>query len=178
MTAPQSHKRRDILSNPSVQLRIIGIFLFLAVLYAATGYYVTRNTLGRAAADIMRLPLSDMNRHDVATVVREHALTLDIQLTLFIFLSIVTVTMCGVLLSHLIGGPIYRINKYLKEVSRGEGKMQPIRFRKSDFFQDLAQNFNDFQRATGILNQPESGTPREGEATTESGNPKTQPPAR
>jgi hypothetical protein len=44
-------------------------------------------------------------------------------------------------LSHRWVGPIYRLRSSLQALSRGE-TVQPIRFRKSDFWQELAGDFN------------------------------------
>lgn len=42
---------------------------------------------------------------------------------------------------HRIAGPIYRLNKSLQEVAKGNYGLR-IQFRKKDFFQDIAETFN------------------------------------
>ncbi|MCX7591224.1 MAG: hypothetical protein N2255_06300 [Kiritimatiellae bacterium] len=145
------YKRRQILSNPRVQLRIIGVFFVLAVVYAATGYFVVTSVLRRFANDVLALSLSGTARNDVVILLRNHMDTLNIQMGLFIFFSIFILTMAAVLLSHRIGGPMYQLRKYLHEMARGETEAREIRFRKGDCFHDLADAFNEFQRSHGIL---------------------------
>ncbi|MFH1222815.1 MAG: hypothetical protein V1647_00555 [Pseudomonadota bacterium] len=47
----------------------------------------------------------------------------------------------GVLFSHKIAGPIYRMNTYLRSISI-DTLTAPLSFRKNDFFQELARSYN------------------------------------
>ena len=151
------HRRRQILSNPRVQLRIIVVFFLLAVAYAATGYFVVTGALRRFGNETLALSLPASARTDVAILLRKNMETLNIQMGLFIFFSIFILTMAAVLLSHRIGGPMYQLEKYLRQMARGETSPREIRFRKGDFFHELARSFNEFQRSRGILPPSASG---------------------
>ena len=152
-------RRWQLLSNPRVQLRIIYLFGWLALLFAGTNYYIAKSTLKAVAAEILRLPLSNANRTDVGLAVRQQATTLDVQMLLFTLLSLVTLLLAGLVLSHHIGGPIHQLTTYLKGVVAGKAPRE-IHFRRHDFFNELAESFNLFQRNRGIL-PPENGNPSE-----------------
>jgi len=47
----------------------------------------------------------------------------------------------GVYYLHRIAGPIYRIEKTVREMAEGK-KVEPIRLRKKDFFKSLAEAVN------------------------------------
>lgn len=158
-STPLKHRRRQVLSNPRVQLRIIAVFFLLAVAYAATGYFVVISALRRLGNETLSLTLPASARSDVVILLRKNLETLNIQMGIFIFFSIFILTMAAVLLSHRIGGPIYQLEKYLQQMARRETSAREIRFRKGDFFHDLARSFNEFQRSRGILPHAEGDKP-------------------
>ncbi len=47
----------------------------------------------------------------------------------------------GIILSHRIAGPLYRLEKHLEGLGEGK-KLTALKFRKNDYFQDLAQSYN------------------------------------
>jgi hypothetical protein len=176
MTEPRrGHRRRRILSNPREQLKIVVAFFVLAVLYAATNYGIAKGVLWSVSSDLMGVPLSPANRADVDMILEQQALTVDMQLALFTVLILVTLTLAGLLMSHRLAGPLYQLRTYLRLMARGEVTPRHIRFRKQDFFHDLAAAFNDFQRSRGIV--PADGpSPHEGSGGGETrGSP--PPPA-
>jgi len=44
--------------------------------------------------------------------------------------------------SHRIAGPIFRLNESLKNIAKGNYN-ERVSFRKNDYFQEIAKNFND-----------------------------------
>lgn len=49
----------------------------------------------------------------------------------------------GIFLSHRVVGPLYRMNEYLKEF-RGKKPTRELKFRKGDYFPELAEHLNEF----------------------------------
>ena len=145
------NRRRNILSNPAAQLRIVLFFALLAGLYAATNYYIAMKALNTLAGEILALPLSNELRYDVGVLLSNQSEILNLQLALFTFLIIFMLSLGGILLSHRIGGPVYRIREYLKGRVDGSVEPHPIHFRKGDFFHDLADAFNKYQEKQGHL---------------------------
>ncbi|NQT91997.1 MAG: hypothetical protein HQ559_04485 [Lentisphaerae bacterium] len=144
-------KRKNIYSYPRFQSKIVLIFGLLAVVYAGTNYVVSKTALGRVSDQIRQLTIDPANSADIRMILREEGMTLDIQLMLLTFLSFFILVMSGVLLSHILGGPINRVNNYVKNITNGTTKPQRISFRKYDFFHDFAKNFNRFQEHIGML---------------------------
>ncbi len=155
------NRRRNLMSLPAAQARIIGLLLILGLLYAALNVYISRRALEAMAAEAYQIEMSALARHDLRVVVAEQFATLDLQLAIFLLLSFVMVGLVGVLLSHRLGGPVFHLQQYLNAVADGRAEPGPVRFRKGDFFHDLAAAFNRFQRARGLLppEAPPEATP-------------------
>ena len=158
----KSYRRRNLLSYPRAQLKIIAIFAFLALAFATVNCYVSRSALQRLAEGVLsgdpRLPVS---RSDIRITFQREDQTLGLQLVSLTFLSFAVMMMGSVYLSHKIAGPIYRLNKYLTDMAGDKVKPQRITFRKYDFFKDLAANFNEFQKSQGILHAEKPPEPPE-----------------
>lgn len=151
------YRRTQFLSNPKVQIKIILVFAVLGILYAGTNYYIAKSTLWSVTSDILRLPLSGANRDDVNLLINQQCLTLDMQLGLFTTLVVTVLILAGVFMSHRLGGPIYQLTTYLAQMTEGTVVPRRIRFRKQDFFHDLADRFNSFQESQGIVPPQEAG---------------------
>jgi hypothetical protein len=145
------HKRKQIFSNPKVQIKIVITFAFLAVLYATANYYIAKGTLWSFSADVLQLDLSETNRDDVNMLLKQQSETLNLQLLLFTALTCIVVTLGGLLMSHRLGGPIYQLRRYLRALTDGSTDPHRIRFRKHDFFHDLADAFNNYQEYQGLV---------------------------
>ena len=160
--ATKSYRRRDLMSYPRAQIKIISIFAFIAVVFAGVNGYVSTNALQKMATNSLNISsLSPTARSDIGIVYAQEALTLRAQLALLTFLAFFVFGVGSVYISHKIAGPIHRLNSYLAALSRGEIRPTPLRFRRFDFFLDVTKTFNDFQRAQGMI-APEgesAGTP-------------------
>jgi hypothetical protein len=151
MKYPGKNRRRNILSYPRAQLQIIVLFAVLAAVYSTTNHYISASALGRVTERVLDVSLSNEARHDIGIIMDNQLEIINIQLMLFTFLSIFMLTLAAVLLSHRLGGPIYHMRKYLRESAAGEGEPRRVKFRKGDFFHDLATAFNEFQEKNGII---------------------------
>lgn len=145
-------KRKEVFSNPSVQLRIMVTFLSLTILFVITNFLISQRLLSAVSNQIMNLPLSPENSTDVIIIMSQQGSTTLVQMGAFIFLSVFVMLMAGVILSHRIGGPIYQLHKYFDDMSDNKIKPRKIVFRKNDFFHELIDSFNRFQVCKKILN--------------------------
>ena len=155
---PRRQRRRQIFSNPAVQVRIVAVFAAIAALYIAVGLWINYRLLASLGGEMTALPVGPALREDIATMLDQQTRVLDVQLGLYTFQSEFTLVMAGVLLSHRIGGPIHHLSSYLQGVADGQVRPREIRFRRGDLFHDLARRFNAFQRSRGIL-PPEAPEP-------------------
>jgi methyl-accepting chemotaxis protein len=151
------NRRRNVLSNPGVQIRIIAIFVTLALLFACTNYYVSKRALRSLYDDLAGSSLPDAARMDLTASFQQQNGTLDAQLALLTVLSLVVLTLSGLFLSHSLGGPIHRLTGYCRNVASGRIKPARLRFRRHDFFHDLIEAFNEFQDSRGILPKSDPG---------------------
>lgn len=56
--------------------------------------------------------------------------------------NVLVLVLGGIVLSHRVAGPLYRLNVHMKEIA--EGKTQgKVKFRNKDFFLELADSFNE-----------------------------------
>ena len=79
-------------------------------------------------------------------------LPLEILLVSFGMLLPLTIAV-GILATFRIAGPVYRFEKYLKAVIRGE-EVGPCRIRKGDEFQELCELINE---ATAAMREQRAG---------------------
>lgn len=133
-------QRRRYIVNPHFQwafiLRIIGMAsVILAVFYLAHSVFFWRMTEQGAA---LGLP----PEHPFFLFL-ESARGLMARL-FFVTAAVIVgfIVMAGAMLSNRIAGPLYRLNQHMKAVARGEID-GPVSFRKHDYFQELADSFND-----------------------------------
>ena len=67
---------------------------------------------------------------------------------IFIYASLFTfflITFAWIFISHRIAGPIFRMEKFLNHHKEKEHYTE-LKFRKGDFFLELADQFNDYQK--------------------------------
>jgi len=74
---------------------------------------------------------------------------------LLVLLCSIFVVYRGLILTRSVAGPIYAVNQRIKRICAGE-TAGPLRFRKSDYFFDLQNNFNELMRH--YRNEAESRT--------------------
>jgi len=72
----------------------------------------------------------------------------------------------GLVLSHRVAGPIYRLRKHLLEAAAGRAPSQ-VRFRDEDYFQELADAYNAELRSRGRVRRPGSEPSRADQAAAQ-----------
>lgn len=134
-------KRRNYLVNPGFQLRFMfyvacGVLTGFAVIYITNLWYL--NMLVEQGRELGLDPGS------VYFEFVDHQRKLMNIAFLVVCTTVFAVLMvAGLLLSHKIAGPVYRVQKYTREVIAGEEPPGPVSLRKGDFFPELATIVND-----------------------------------
>lgn len=133
-------RRKKYCINKPIQIGYFGLtawFICIGILLVGSlTYYFTLNTI------IEQIQLSAQN-FDALDVVHKINLILQKKLSLvFIFLLIVAGALV-ILYLHRVVGPIYRIEKILRDVIEGK-PFQTISLRRKDSFKTLAQTINAF----------------------------------
>jgi methyl-accepting chemotaxis protein len=134
MTEKPAFRRRQYLIKRGMQFRYIGIVFSLALLASiVTGYTVFATgwtLLGEKLANVYP-------QGRLVAVLRTTNLTLIRNL----FIISPFVFMLGLLFSHKIAGPVYKIEKNVDEIANGNLSLR-VRLRKGDELVDLADIVN------------------------------------
>jgi methyl-accepting chemotaxis protein len=138
-TTQQSNKRKVFLINPRFQLSfmawMVGIsFVVIATFYAANWWFFRKfweqgQALGLPPDHVFFEFLRDQ-RHEMDWIFVGTAAV-----------AFVAVCLIGLVLSHRVAGPLYRLHKHMKDVADGK-TTEEVRFRTKDHFLELSDAFN------------------------------------
>lgn len=140
----ESHKRRELLINPSFQYRIIGWMTALALApisaFFFAHFYFFRKL--RLLGEEIQLSQDDIYFRFI------EGLSQDLFYIFLVcaILTVIVVFTFGLRLSHKIAGPIFNLKNYLTTVGKGQDTGE-LSFRKDDFFNDLPEVVNESVRA-------------------------------
>jgi len=135
------YNRKHFLINPRFQLNYIKhtIFLMLmtvVIFYGASLYHFWNfKKQGQAAG----LP----EEHIFFKFLQQQQSSMEIVFLVTAFVVAIFIVAYGIFLSHKVAGPLYRMNRYLEE-NRGSNTSEELKFRKDDYFPELADNFNKY----------------------------------
>jgi hypothetical protein len=161
METTQRHKRRRVLIQPRLQLRIVLAFLAAACISTLVQVLLLSHGLSSLAET---LPTEGN------VVLEEMPRILRNQVLLTFLLMAPLMLAVGTLETFRIVGPLYRIEQYLRDLAAGR-RPGPCRIRKNDALHDLCDVLNE---ATQPLVH-RTGTETEGQ--TPQGHGVEQPPS-
>ncbi|MEM2117213.1 MAG: hypothetical protein QW754_05755 [Thermoplasmata archaeon] len=134
----KKYKRRKYLINKPVQFIFSGItiyfILLIILLIAGLTYYITLNTI------LSQLELENklINAYEIITTINSILIK---RLGVLCFAFLLVVFYFEIRFLHRIAGPLYRIEKVLKELSEGKN-VEKIKLREKDFYKSLAETVN------------------------------------
>ncbi len=153
MSDPRYQRRRK-LPKPGIQLRLIGAFCGLAILTGLVQLLLVAREL---------VLVADRFPDGGGMLIRELP-DLFARVGLLSCLLVVPATVCiGVLVTFKLAGPIYRFERYLQAVIRGEAH-GPCAIRKGDELQELCDLINAALAAERARSATKSEASSEGEA--------------
>ena len=133
------NQRKVYLINPNFQLRVTSYFILLAVINILVFYGCVYYFFDIFYAKGLEIGLPE---NHVFFMFMEDQIN---QMTdIFVITSLVTVLIllvAGVLISHRIAGPMYRMNMDLRDMAEKK-ELKNLKFRKKDFFQEIPEAFN------------------------------------
>lgn len=124
-------KRTQKLPKPRLQLKVIAVFLSMGIVCVAVQFEMFSRALTEAGT---KIPQGYMMTSMLLKVLSK-------QLLLTLGLLTPLMISVGILVTFRIAGPIYRFERYLREVADG-APVEPIRIRKGDELQDLCDAIN------------------------------------
>ncbi|MEO5969916.1 MAG: hypothetical protein ABIQ95_08310 [Bdellovibrionia bacterium] len=143
MTKKSLNKRKKFFINPAFQLRFIGFSVIvsataMSVFYFCNYYffYSLRN-LGSGFG----LPVT----HSFFTLIQRQQTILNHIFIICALALLLIILVMGIIFSHRIAGPIYRMQRHMIELSKSKNYTD-VRFRKNDFFPELAEAFNSLMQ--------------------------------
>lgn len=141
MNVTQNRQKSSILINPKFQWTLIGYAAAVAALILVSVYglftfgfheFVQIGTEAGLPADHIYFQFIQMQETTFLRVIAAIALVVGIILTVG-----------GLIISHKIAGPIYRMQKEFNRMQESNpASLQEIQFRKGDFFPELSEAFN------------------------------------
>lgn len=132
-------KRRIRIVNPRFQGTILGVFGGLSAMMCGVIYLSIWSFF--RGFDLTKIDTDPAIREALVKLVMEQRADMD---RIFILTSIMIVSLMmlgAILLTHRVAGPLYRLEQHLKGIAEG-GKVGDVKFRKGDFFQEVAEVFN------------------------------------
>jgi len=132
-----TNSRKVLLINPRFQLTFLGFTaalagLVIATIYGANFYFFTK--FYRLGVEL-KLPTD----HVFFQFLHQQKNTMMTVFGVTSAVVFVTLTVLGLVFSHRIAGPLYRMQRHLQETA---GRPKPVQFRKRDFFPELADAYN------------------------------------
>jgi hypothetical protein len=144
--------RRNYLINPGFQWAMIRYAVLISILNSSIFFLAGSEIFERLVEAGIRRNLGADS--DYFQVILQEKSRLILIFGLTGFLSVCLITIFGIVMSHRIAGPLYRLSRYL----RNEDPSKPLpelRFREKDFFQDLARDFNLFRSRIKTSDSPQ-----------------------
>lgn len=130
--AEKPYKRRRKLIKPGLQLKLVGAFAGMSALGFLLQYILLAKELTQLA---VQLP-------EGGSVLAERAPGVLLSVLGISFLLLFPLIACvGIVLTFRIAGPVYRFEKYLEGVARGE-QQGPCRIRRTDELHELCDRIN------------------------------------
>ena len=142
-----SERRKKFFINPSFQVRFVAyssIFTIISILVFYLSIHISFIALKREGFK-MGLEKS----HSYFQLIAEQEQFMNI---VFLFTSLFLIfllTLFGIFISHKIVGPIERLKLYMRNKVKNP-KIDELVFRDDDFFQDLADEFNEFCKKNSL----------------------------
>jgi len=134
-----ANRRRQWLINPRFQLSFLAFSAGSAaatalIFFSASAYFFWKlDRLG----ETLGLPAD----HVFFRFVSEQRSTMTWVMLAFSLGAILFLIGAGLLMSHRVAGPLYRMQEHLNSVA--EGKVdRPLKFRQKDYFQEIAEAYN------------------------------------
>lgn len=138
--ADRSYKRRQLLINPQFQIKILNYVTGLNLTLIAI--FTTVNLLFFERMKAQGISAGLPENHIYFEFLKSQQKDMFYIFLIGAVLSVVIIYWFGFYISNRIAGPIYNATRNMEKIVRGE-KVMKIRFRKGDFFPELADRINE-----------------------------------
>lgn len=139
MTSKRNRKIRNLLINPSYQLKYTFFITFTGICLVTLLAFISYSYLRENYQTLIELsPMTDEARAQLIKELHDIAFYLGSASTTFLAL----VAIMGLWMSHRVAGPMYHFQRVFDEISQGNRKAR-VKLRPNDEFHDVAKVFNE-----------------------------------
>ena len=134
-------RRRQYIINQDFQFRYIGLLVGLAsllclVFVVMTKHYIELNLNPLIESGLISSPVINELIQIEKQFLNKNLLT--------VFLVVLgTITVAGIFITHRIAGPVYALERRMKQIAQEGMPKTPFQIRRTDEFQELAESFNE-----------------------------------
>jgi hypothetical protein len=143
--------RKRWIVNPPLQLRMMALGSSVAIASLAAAFGGATYVLDRSQTAMIEAGLPP--HHPMFAFLAEQEKTLGAVFVIIAVIALAVGMTVGLWISHRVAGPIYRMRRHLEEAAAGRAP-KPIRFRKDDYFQELADAYNEELITRGRIRRP------------------------
>ncbi|MBI3019665.1 MAG: HAMP domain-containing protein [Deltaproteobacteria bacterium] len=134
-------RRRQYVINKDFQFRYIGLLVGLAsllclVFIVMTKHYIELNLNPLIESGMIASPV-------VNELIQIEKQFLNKNLLTVFLLVLGPLTLAGIFITHRIAGPIYALERRMKQIAQEGMQNTPFHIRRTDEFQELVESFND-----------------------------------
>lgn len=146
--------RRVMLINPRFQLSFMAMMIGLA--FAAIGIFFLANNHFFQKFNQQGKALGLPGDHVYFQFIAEQQGEMNVIFGITAGVTFVLMGVIGLIMSHRVAGPMYRLKKHLTSVADGE-TLADVNFRKNDYFPEVADAYNkQLARFRGIAEEKSS----------------------
>ena len=136
MNAQHNYKRKIFIINKKYQFRYLFIIISTMLISVASVYFTTFYVIWNKVIDEFFFVPEASKKLAEIFVQTSQLLVIPILLLAVIFTAI------GIILSHKVAGPIFRVERVAQELSKGNLDIR-VKFRKGDELHELADSLNE-----------------------------------
>ncbi|MAF78480.1 MAG: hypothetical protein CME63_16595 [Halobacteriovoraceae bacterium] len=158
------NRRKSFLINPKFQINVISKVVVLALVNNLIFFSAVRYFFLDLKDTALKIGLP--KGHIFFTFIESQYQDLTWLILIASLLSFLLIVFFGIIISHKIAGPLYRLSQDLLSMSKGS-KLRQIIFRKGDYFQELKFSVNQFilERTEHNADLKKGNPSHEGEVT-------------
>jgi methyl-accepting chemotaxis protein len=146
------NKRKDFLINPKFQINMIGKITLLALVNNLIFITAVRYFFKDLQQTALKIGLPQ--NHIFFTFLETQYTDMFLLIIVASIVSFLLIVIFGLMISHKIAGPLYRLAHDLNAMAAGE-EIREVIFRKGDYFQELKVSFNEFIHKRKVIEKPE-----------------------
>ncbi len=137
------NKRRNYLINKNFQFKFI-LYTLIPSLFSLTIFYICINfyfskLIAQGKNSGLQL------EHPYFALINDHKIFMNSLFLIGSFFLLVFFCIWGLIISHKIAGPLYRLTKFFEDINSQEFKGK-ISFRPGDFFQEIPAAINKWMK--------------------------------